>query len=307
MDVHLSLGYLQFSVRQPQRWQRLLGESLRLPGGASPGSYRLDEACQRLLLREGLDDDIVTLGLDCGSEFGLARLLQRLRAYGLAVREAEPALRRERRVEQLCWLMDPAGTRVELFCGLAPADTPFTSPLFTGGFATGALGMGHVALLAQDLPAMERFYVEALGFGLTERLSCKNGPLRVQGRFLHCNRRHHSLALLQLPLRKRLHHFMLQTRRLADVGTAFERLQRDGSSMSLGLGQHPDPDGTFSFYAATPSGFDIEIGHGAAEIEPATWQAQDSTVSSVWGHKPSARLQLKMAGALLGHWLRRAA
>jgi hypothetical protein len=32
----------------------------------------------------------------------------------------------------------------------------------------------------------------------------------------------------------------------------------------FGLGQHPLPDGTTSFYAAARSGFDIEIGAGVA-------------------------------------------
>ena len=176
----------------------------------------------------------------------------------------------------------------------------------SAGFHTGPLGFGHAALIADDMAAMERFYVDALGFAVTERLRTKAGPLEIEGAFLHCNRRHHSLALFDMPLRKRLHHFMLQTNRLADVGGAFEQIRRDRVPVSLGLGQHPDPDGTFSFYAATPSGFDFEIGWGAAEIDPGEWLAQHTSVASAWGHQPTPRLRLRIAGAMLRRWAGRA-
>ena len=69
--------------------------------------------------------------------------------------------------------------------------------------------------------------------------------------------------------------------------------------LSLELGQHPDPDGTFSFYGRTPSGFDFEIGAGGQEIEPAGWREHTTDVTSVWGHKPKLGLQLRMAKELV--------
>jgi hypothetical protein len=69
--------------------------------------------------------------------------------------------------------------------------------------------------------------------------------------------------------------------------------------MSLDLGQHPAPDSTISFYGATPSGFDFEIGAGTQEIEPRNWQSRQVDQTSTWGHKPRLRLQVKMAAGLL--------
>jgi 2,3-dihydroxybiphenyl 1,2-dioxygenase len=306
MTSSYSLGYLAFAARHPDRWSRFLGSTLGLPTAADTGgapAWRLDEAAQRLIVAEGPADDLQAIGLDAQDEAGLARAADRLTRHGFPVHEADAALRRERRVRQLLVTTDPQGTSVELFVGLAPADAPFASPRFGGGFRTGELGFGHAALIAHDMAAMERFYVDALGFAVTERLRTRAGPLEIEGAFLHCNRRHHSLALFDMPLRKRLHHFMLQTNRLADVGAAFEQVRRDRVPVSLGLGQHPDPDGTFSFYAETPSGFDFEIGWGGAEIEPQAWRAQQTTTASAWGHRPTPRLQLKVARALLGRWL----
>ena len=73
--------------------------------------------------------------------------------------------------------------------------------------------------------------------------------------------------------------------------------------LSLGLGQHPDPDGTFSFYGATPSGFDFEIGAGTREIDPHGWQVQATQTTSSWGHKPQLRMQLNMARHLVARKL----
>ncbi len=303
MDAKLELAYLVFAARKPEAWRRFLGDTLGLPANppAHDGTtgWRLDDACQRLVVTPGPEDDLAAIGLGAPDEAALMQQVQRLRHHGVAVHEADAARRQARRVQHLFVAQDPAGNTIELHCGLARAPQPFESAVFPGGFRTGALGMGHAALVAHDLPAMEAFYCQALGFGSSERLRTRAGPLDVSGLFLHCNRRHHSIALLQLPLRQRLHHFMLQAERLADVGAAYERVQQHGHPLSLKIGQHPDPDGTFSFYGVTPSGFDFEIGHGSQEIDPASWREQPSQVTSTWGHQPSWRLQWKMARAVI--------
>jgi biphenyl-2,3-diol 1,2-dioxygenase len=300
----LKLGYLAFAVRRPERWHTFCRTMLGLPEPVTnlDGSlgYALDgEARQRLIVEEGRADDLAAIGLDCADDAGLDALLARLSAQGIASERAPSALGNARRVARLHLISDPMGNRLELHSGAETADKPFASTEMPGGYRTGSLGMGHAVLVSRDLAAMERFYVGALGFGVSERLDAKVGPIRVRGTFLHCNRRHHSLALFDLPLRKRLHHFMLQAGRLADVGAAFERAQRSKVPLSLELGQHPDPDGTFSFYGRTPSGFDFEIGAGGQEIEPAGWREHTTDVTSVWGHKPKLGLQLRMAKELV--------
>jgi biphenyl-2,3-diol 1,2-dioxygenase len=305
MPPDLRLGYLVFEVRRPARWAAFCEHMLGLPAPAAnadgSAGWQLDEACQRLIVREGPADDLAALGLQCANDDVLERLVRRLEQSGIAVHAAETPLCRARRVQRLHRCIDPNGNAVELFTGPAPAAQPFASVAFPEGFTTGDLGLGHAVLVSHDLAAMEAFYVDLLGFGVTERLATRVGPIDVRGVFLHCNERHHSLALFDLPLRKRIHHFMLQAERLCDIGVAFERARRHKVPLSLELGQHPDPDGTFSFYGATPSGFDFEIGAGAQTIDPAGWQAQHTDVTSTWGHKPRLRLQLKMAAGLIAH------
>jgi biphenyl-2,3-diol 1,2-dioxygenase len=303
MPSDLCLGYLVFEVRRTDRWvpfcKQILGlpEPLRNEDGSL--GWQIDNASQRLMLREGPAEDLYAIGLQCASEAVLDGLVQRLQVAGLDVAVADEALRRSRRVGRLHQCFDPAGNRVELFTHLEPAAQAFSSEHFPAGFHVGNQGLGHAVLVAHQLQAMEAFYTGLLGFGVTERLETQVGPIHFRGVFLHCNPRHHSLALFDLPLRRRLHHFMLQANRISDVGRAFERARSQKVPLSLSLGQHPDPDGTFSFYGATPSGFDFEIGAGTQEIEPNDWQAQSTDVTSSWGHHPTLRLQLEMATGLI--------
>ena len=303
----LRLGYLVFEAKRPERWAEFCERTLGLPAplinpDGSRG-WQLDDQAQRLIVQAGPSDDVAAIGLHCASEQVLDALARRLAQAGYAVREGEAQLCTTRRVRRLAHTVDPAGNAVELFVEPDEAAHPFVSAAFPEGFRTGELGLGHAVLVSNDLPAMEAFYGGVLGFGVTERLATKVGPIEVRGTFMHCNARHHSIALFDLPLPKRMHHFMLQAARLADIGLAFERAQRHKVPLSLGLGQHPDPDGTFSFYGATPSGFDFEIGAGTRDIDPRGWQVQHTQVTSTWGHKPQLRMQLNMARHLLARKL----
>ncbi|RZL85835.1 MAG: bleomycin resistance protein [Variovorax sp.] len=303
MPPDLRLGYLVFEARRTARWAGFCEQMLGLPApvanaDGSRGWQVDDDAAQRLIVQEGPADDLAALGLECADLAVLEGRMQRLREGGFEVAQADAALRDARRVKHLYRCIDPAGNAVELFTGLAPAARPFASAAFPEGFRTGELGLGHAVLVSRDLEAMEAFYA-LLGFGVTERLATRAGPLDIRGIFLHCNRRHHSIAVFDMPISKRIHHFMLQAHRHCDIGIAFERAQRHKVPLSLELGQHPDPDGTFSFYGVTPSGFDFEIGAGTQTIDPAGWNVQHTGVTSAWGHKPKLRLQLKMAAGLI--------
>jgi len=303
MKPALALAYLVFEASAPSEWQAFCNDVLALPPATTnaDGSigWRLDDAAQRLVVQRGPRDDVAALGFECGEDGALDTLLARLARGEVAVREGDAALRQARRVRRVHVLDDPDGNRVELSTGVERADVAFASAGFPQGFCIGDLGLGHAVLVSRDAERLAGFYVEQLGFGVTERLRTKAGPIQVHGVFLHCNRRHHSLAIFDLPATRRMHHFMLQLPRIADVGLAYERARRHKVPMSLELGQHPTPDETFSFYGSTPSGFDFELGANSREIDPARWQVQHTATTSSWGHRPTLRLKMKMAGALL--------
>jgi biphenyl-2,3-diol 1,2-dioxygenase len=302
MIGRMKLAYLVLDVRRPAAWRRFAEDTLGLPPPLAhrDGSlgYRLDGAAQRLVVRPGADE-LGALGFELAGEADLAELRERLQRAGVPVAQGERGLCEARRVARLLSFEDPEGTRLEAVVGVEPGAQPFRSPFFPDGFGNPATGFGHAVLVARELAAMESFYTGTLGFGVSERLDARVGPLHVRGTFLHCNRRHHSLALMALPDRRKLHHFMLEARSVVDVVRAHERARSQRIPFSLGLGQHPDPDGTVSFYGRTPSGFDFEIGAGGREIDPAGWRELTSQTTSAWGHKPTLGLQLRAARGLI--------
>jgi biphenyl-2,3-diol 1,2-dioxygenase len=184
---------------------------------------------------------------------------------------------------------DPSGIPVELYVGAAVAREPFRPGAVQSGFVTGDEGVGHAVICAKDAAATERFYMDLLGLRLSDRVVLPlNKDVTLQIRFLHANARHHSVAFASLPMPKRMHHFMLEVNSPDDVGRARDRAVDAGLSLAMDLGKHPN-DLMFSFYAVTPSGFAVEVGHGGVKIDDATWDAQrEYAAVSVWGHRPFA-------------------
>lgn len=297
----LRLGYLAVETRRPDKWRDFNAALLDLPLRANAdGGFGLqvDGARQRLIVLPGRRDDVHAVGLQMRDAAALAALSDKLKANGIAVQEGDAALCQARGVGRLLAFADPADLRLEAFVDAAPADRDFASQFFPDGFHADDAGFGHVVLNVRELEPVERFYCGVLGFAVTERLAMRLGPIDMRGIFLHCNRRHHSLAIFAAPAAKRLNHVMLQAEALRDVGVAYERFKRHRVPFSLELGQHPDPDATVSFYAATPSGFDLEIGAAGQEIDPVGWQERPLHRISSWGHKPTLRLKLNALKAL---------
>jgi 2,3-dihydroxybiphenyl 1,2-dioxygenase len=289
------------------KWRKFNADVLGLPvvenSDGSLGLQLDDAARQRLMIAPADRDDVAAIGLECADDLALDQLQSRLQNAQIAVAAGIADLAMARSARRLIVFADPAGTQLEAFVDPAPAAHAFASNFFPNGFHADQSGFGHVVLAVPDLAAAEKFYCGLLGFAVTERLKVKLGPADVGGIFLHCNRRHHSLALFSVPTRKRLHHFMLQAHDIGDVGRAYERFKRHRVPFSLELGQHPAPDNTMSFYAATPSGFDIEIGAAGDEIDPVGWQERQLLQVSTWGHKPTLRAKLGMMSAMVANRL----
>ena len=104
---------------------------------------------------------------------------------------------------------------------------------------------------------------------------------------MHCNRRHHSLALVAAP-EPTLYHFMLEALTLDDVGYTLDRHTETDTPLSTGLGKHTN-DHMVSFYSISPSGFEVEFGFGGLLIDDATWTVSQITKPSLWGHQRSAK------------------
>lgn len=286
MSAVAQLGYLGFEVRDLAAWERFAVETLGVQLGARGGDgsllLRVDEAEQRLALHPGEADDLAYIGWEVANAATLADLGKRLQQAGFPVEEGKPELLAARRVGGLLRCADPAGIPTEIYWGQHLAATPFHSSLVPAGFRAGEQGVGHMVISAAE--GTPDFYTELLGLRVSDYIEMSLGDTQLRLTFLHANPRHHSVAFSAFPLPKRIHHLMLEVNEFTDVGRAHDRCVAAGVPIAASLGQHSN-DGMFSFYAQTPSGFEIEFGWGGVQVDDESWRVVTHPTMSHWGHQ----------------------
>ena len=282
------LGYLGFEVSDLSAWERfavdILGLVVSERRADGSRALRIDDQAQRIVLHPGPRDDLLYAGFEVADETSLQQLSGSLSKAGFSTIKAGDEIARARRVACVYQLEDPNGVPVELFCGPERSSEPFRSALVSSGFVTGDEGLGHVVFATTDPEATEKFYCELLGMRLSDRIETELAPgfsLRIT--FLHANPRHHTVAFAAAPLPKRVHHFMLEVGAMDDVGHAYDRALKAGVPIARTLGRHPN-DLMFSFYAQTPSGFEVEFGWGGRKVDDTNWQVGHYDRMSTWGH-----------------------
>lgn len=287
-----SLGYVGFSVKDPDSWSAFATGVLGLMPAEAAGDarrFRLDDLAWRIAVERGDADDLAYLGFEVAGLAELDALRTRLADAGVAVGNGDPELLAERGVLGLISCPDPDGLKVEVFYGpTLRTETPFASPAGVSAFVTGGQGLGHVVLSTKDMVAARGFYRDLLGFRLSDTIRMRPTPrFSFDMEFFHCNPRHHTLALIPVPMPRRLHHFMIQVPTLDAVGFALERAEAAGAPITASLGRHTN-DRMISFYARTPGGFEVEYGFGAIDVNEATWRVARHDKPSAWGHKRPA-------------------
>jgi catechol 2,3-dioxygenase-like lactoylglutathione lyase family enzyme len=129
--------------------------------------------------------------------------------------------------------------------------------------------VGHVVFFTDRLAEAERFYVDKLGFCVSDRY-----PGR--GLFLRCAPEggHHDLFLLQPPVAKRgLNHVAFAVRDVHEVFGGGLHISRCGWETELGPGRHPISSAYF-WYVKNPAGGLIEYYTDEDQLDGA-WEPRD--------------------------------
>jgi 2,3-dihydroxybiphenyl 1,2-dioxygenase len=277
-----ALGYVGFGSVALDDW-RQFGTGLvglqAVERSPSLLAFRMDDRKQRILVDRAMPDGERFFGWEVADADALDALAGRLERAQIDVVAEPQTLADNRRVRGLISFSDPAGNRLEAFYGAAIDDTPFSPGRSISGFRTGPLGLGHAVLMVKDLGVVMPFYVDVLGFRLSDYIE---RPFRAY--FFHINARHHSLALIETG-RNGMHHLMVELFSLDDVGQSYDVALTEPDRVSVSLGRHTN-DLMTSFYARSPSSFMVECGWGGREIDPQTWQpAELRDGPSLWGHE----------------------
>jgi extradiol dioxygenase len=277
-----SFAYVGFTSPSAEEWRSfgpdILGAQLADHDDDGAVALRIDDHAARLVIHPGDTNDVAYVGWDCGDTSGLAAAVAKVEAAGYTVIHDDRAAA-IRKVAALATFTDPWGFRHELTHGLADCGA-FTPGRPMSGFLTGDQGLGHIVLMLPDLDAGLRFYIDVLGFKLSDHIE-----IGISLRFLHCNQRHHTVALSAVPGMVGVHHLMLEVNDIDDVGRTFDLVNERAIPVAMGLGRHTN-DFMTSFYVRTPSGFEIEYGAGGRVIDDDNWEIETYDAMSIWGHKP---------------------
>lgn len=235
-----------------------------------------------LIIEAGETAGLSGVGYEMESAVDLDAAFARLSQLGHAPVWATAGRCLAYRVERSLLVNDPVtGLQIDLYVGQAMADKPYVGGL------TKIARMGHVVMNVTDLSAAHRFWVEQLGFAVSDR---------VEGvaEWLRCwpNPLHHSLALLQGE-RNTLHHINFMVTDIDDVGAAMNRLKAADVPIVFGPGRHLpstsiflyflDPDGNSTEFSFGMELFDEQGARDARELE------HKAEVMDIWGSRPDPR------------------
>ncbi len=288
MPAVTKLSYLGFNVSDFSQWHTILFDILGLEARQdSPQGQiqlRMDSHHHRFTFFESDTNSTAFVGWEVDSIDQFHALYQHLQQMGIGVELASPQDKEARQVLELMKFRGPDNVAMEVCFAPFHDNQPY-EPSCTrfGQYVTGDQGLGHILYCHSDTEAALTFYRDALGMRISDYIHWDE----ARATFLHCNPRHHSLAICNPCFGTgagELNHFMLQADNIDDVGQAYDRVAAMDVPLVLTLGKHTNDQMT-SFYMVTPSGFAIEYGYGGAEIhDDEAWEIALYNAPKVWGH-----------------------
>lgn len=167
--------------------------------------------------------------------------------------------------------LDPEGRLIEVSAGLGEHDSPLA-----GSFGPDRLS--HIVLNSVDLAASRAFYLDVLGFEISDRYE---NDLMV---FLRCNNQHHCVVLAPGKWTS-LNHVAFEVGSAEEVMRQLGRMRKAGYQTIWGPGRH-GPGGNVFCYFQDPAGNVIEYTAELIEVDedwiPRTW-ARTGENADVWG------------------------
>jgi 2,3-dihydroxybiphenyl 1,2-dioxygenase len=279
------LGYARIETQDLDAWETFACDVLGFMAAERNDSrlrLRMDSYVYRLEINKGPNEGISALGWDCGDEDSLAAIEKGLADAGYAPVRANADEAAARMVDELVTVRDPdGGFDLEFFWSLRNATERFVSPT-DATFVAEDLGLGHGFQSVSDEKKYSELYRDILGFRLSDHIDFPNGGAGI---FLHCNPRHHSMAIGQLPRNPGIGHLMFEVTDLDIVGRAYDKVLDGAAPLFSTLGRHTN-DKMVSFYVGSPSGFGVEYGVGGVTIDDdETWRPTRYSDAHYWGHQ----------------------
>ena len=225
-----------------------------------------------LVLEQGREAACTALAFQVPPGTDLASYATQLGAMGVAAgieTDSEPGIAQQLR------MTDPKGTSVSVY-----AEREFSPQRFlTSGIVPHKLG--HIAFTATDIKTSVNWYIEALGFRMSDWL----GEIFA---FMRCGPDHHTVNILQAQ-QNRMHHIAFELMDWAHIQRACDILARNGYPLLWGPGRHGIGHNIF-IYHRNPDEHIIELFTDLDRIddealnyfEPRPWHHDRPQRPKVW-------------------------
>ena len=177
---------------------------------------------------------------------------------------------------------DPDGHGVELVPSREPDDRfPDVARLSTELPGLHPRRLGHVNVVTEDVARLSSFYVDELGFRVSDRLG-------DEGVWLRLNTDHHVHAMLQKE-EARFHHFALELRDMGEMRAMLDHLAKHGRWVVWGPGRHGVAASLFAYIRIPEEELIVELYADMEQLppdhEPRDWEDTPHS-SNVWGTLP---------------------
>ena len=179
-------------------------------------------------------------------------------------------------------LIDPDGYGVELVPWREPEDPfPDVARLSTELPGLHPRRLGHVNVVTDDLARLSSFYVDRLGFRVTDRLG-------DEGLWLNLNADHHVHAMLQKE-EAHFHHIALELRDIGEMRAMLDHLAKHGRWVIWGPGRHGVAASLFAYIRVPEEDLIVELYADMEQLgpnhTPRDWEDTPHS-SNVWGTLP---------------------
>jgi catechol 2,3-dioxygenase-like lactoylglutathione lyase family enzyme len=235
---------------------------------------------EALVLERGTSARCIRLAFQVSPDFDLRDVGKQLAPKGIGAqtrKDVTPA------IAQAAVFEDPKGTQIELFASCKPP----AGPIETEGVAP--MKLGHLAYIVPDAQATTDFYVDNLGFRVSDWMENFFS-------FLRCGPDHHTVNF-RTGDKTFMHHIAFELKDWAHMGLACETLGRHKrpivwGPLRHGIGHniaiyHRDPDDhIIEFYTEMDQMKHEELGY----FDPRPWHEDHPQRPKVWNRDAGAMI-----------------
>ncbi|HEU0003469.1 MAG TPA: VOC family protein [Ktedonobacteraceae bacterium] len=259
-----------------QRWSRVLGLTGKLEDGRA--LLRCAHEDYALVLEQSSQQPgIEYVAYELAPGVSLATMRSRLSNYGVQALEIEVPRR-----DTALRLNDPDGNGVVILAYQRPADPRPAEVLYSDTLsAFHPRKFGHVNYLTSNVAQAVQWYIDVLGFKLTDGIG-------AEGRWLHVNADHHVLAFLEKGY-NHIHHLAFELVDWGELRVALDHLAQHRRAIVWGPGRHGMARNLFSYFRMQEEELFVELFADMERLpvnhEP-RYFPDDAHSSNTWGILP---------------------